>query len=58
MAVPGFERLIDAPASLLGKHILLLHWAGATECATLKDVDEAKTAFLRGWTRYQIVDEQ
>lgn len=55
MTVPGFEsRLVDAPADIIGKPLVLLHWAGATERVTLTDKSEAADWLVNGWTRYKM----
>jgi hypothetical protein len=51
----GFEYLINAPASILGKRVLLLHSFGPTEACTLTTKDEAADALRRGWTKYRVL---
>lgn len=50
----GFTHLLDAPADILGKPLTLLHWSGATEGITLKNMDEAVMVLGAGWTRYRL----
>lgn len=55
--VPGFLPLAHAPQSILGHELVLLHMFGATERTTLQTKEEAKTAYLCGWTRYKLASE-
>lgn len=50
---PGFSPLRSASKSILGKEVVLLHAFGATERTTLNTLEEAKTAFIRGWHYYK-----
>ncbi len=49
-----FLQLVSAPKDILGKDLLLLHWAGVTEKVTLRSMEEAAEALRNGWTRYRV----